>query len=82
MKNFKRAAVPIFALLALAFFVFAIASCELLVNLDLTLVDAGPDGGCAICVDGMVVTDEAGDPIAIVPLDAGAHDAASDATSE
>ena len=55
----------------------AASGCELIVHNDLSLVDGGDtDGGCPIClVDGMVITDEAGDP-EIVPKDS---DASADA---
>ena len=66
--------------LALAFGSMVASGCELIATNDLSLVDGGSDdGGCPIClVDGMVITDEAGDPV-IVPLDAGSSPDAADA---
>ena len=79
-SKFKHALRPALFVVVLAAIASVLFGCEMIVQLDLTLVDAGPDSGCQLCVDGTVVYDEAGDPIAIVPGDARASDSAAPAS--
>jgi hypothetical protein len=55
--------------------VFA-TGCELLVNEDLSLVDAGPTDACSLCFDGQVVTLDDGN-ILLFPNDGGTDDDAT-----
>jgi hypothetical protein len=77
IKRETRLIVSLSAGVLIALGVVFATGCELLVNEDISLVDAGPTDACSLCFDGQVITLDDGN-ILLIPNDGGTDD---DATS-